>query len=222
MHWTACVSMMLRRGAALRPIARRRRRATSSSKRSNSPCSSHLRNQPYTVRQGGPPGGSARHGPPMRKCHAIARTTAPYGVARPLRGGSARSSHRATCATAFNDTISFRRASWRARCASVHIVPLSQTTIVTAGSDRDQAHRPTQTGSKRVRWVWSNTSDPAEWDRKIAALIASGQASADDEFLKFGWLKDRCGGADEAHEHLNPAPSCAPGCAHGGIGTVRG
>src|SRR4051794_4782028 len=92
-------------------------------------------------------------------------------------------------------------------------------------------HRPAGLGSpvlinetwyKRVRWVWSNTSDPAEWDRKIAALIASGQASADDEFLKFGWLKDRCGGADEAHEHLNPAPSCAPGCAHGGIGTVRG
>src|SRR3954451_15258040 len=34
-----------------------------------------------------------------------------------------RSSQRATCATAFNDTISFRRASWRARCASVHICP---------------------------------------------------------------------------------------------------
>src|SRR4051812_10796454 len=148
MHLTACVSMMLRRGLALRPIARRRRRGTSSSKRSNSPSSSHLRNQPYTVRQGGPPGGSARHGPPMRRCQAIARTTAPYGVARPLRGGSARSSHRAIWPTACSDTISFRRASCRARCASVHIVPLNQTTIVTAGSDRDQAHRPTQTGSE--------------------------------------------------------------------------
>src|SRR4051794_27017945 len=50
--------------------------------------------------------------------------------------------------TACSDTTSFRRASCRARCASVHIVPLSQTTIITAGSDRDQADRPTQTGSK--------------------------------------------------------------------------
>src|SRR3954451_5822947 len=49
---------------------------------------------------------------------------------------------------AFIDTISFRRASWRARCASIHIFPLSQTTMVTAGSDRHQPHRPTQTGSK--------------------------------------------------------------------------
>src|SRR3954464_2660953 len=104
----------------------------------------------YTVRQGGPPGGSARHGPPMRRCQAIARTTAPYGVARPRRGGSARSSQRAIWPTACSDTISFRRASCRARCASVHIFPLNQTTIVTAGSDRDQAHRPTQTGSKRA------------------------------------------------------------------------
>src|SRR4051812_7646710 len=86
----------------------------------------------------------------MRRCQVIARTTAAYGVARPLRGGSARSSHRAICPTAFNDTISFRRASCRARCASVHIVPLSQTTIVTAGSDRDQPHRPTQTGSEAL------------------------------------------------------------------------
>src|SRR3954467_12236903 len=68
MPLTACVSMMLRRGLARRPIARRRRRATSPSKRSNSPCSCHLRNHPYTVRQCGPPSGSARHGPPMRRC----------------------------------------------------------------------------------------------------------------------------------------------------------
>ena len=78
----------------------------------------------------------------------IARTTAVYGVARLLRGGSARSNQRATCATAFNDTISFRRASCRARCAWVHILPLSQTTMVTVGSDGDPAHRPTQTGSQ--------------------------------------------------------------------------
>src|SRR4029078_5603324 len=130
-------------------MAGRGRRATSSSKRSNSPCSSHLRNQPYTVRQCGPPGGSARHGPPMRRCQAMARTTAVYGVARLLRGGSSRSNQRATCATAFNDTISFRRASWRARCASVHICPLTQTTKITVGSDRDQPNRPTQTGSER-------------------------------------------------------------------------
>src|SRR3954469_16012149 len=39
MHLTDCVSMMLRRGLARRPIARRRRRATSPSTRSNSPCS---------------------------------------------------------------------------------------------------------------------------------------------------------------------------------------
>src|SRR4051812_20372437 len=54
-----------------------------------------------------------------------------------------------------SDTISFRRASCRARCASVHIVPLSQTTIVTAGSDRDQPHRPTQTGSNGMQ-SWDN------------------------------------------------------------------
>src|SRR3954453_1246196 len=44
-------------------------------------------------------------------------------------------------------TQSLSGARHAARCASVHIVPLNQTTIVTAGSDRDQAHRPTQTGS---------------------------------------------------------------------------
>ena len=44
---------------------------------------------------------------------------------------------RATWPTAFIDTISFRRASCRARCASVHILSPIQTTMVTAGSDRD-------------------------------------------------------------------------------------
>jgi hypothetical protein len=57
----------------------------------------------------------------MRKCQAIALTTGNAGVARSLRGGSARSSHRAISSTAQVETISFRPASWRARCASVHI-----------------------------------------------------------------------------------------------------
>jgi hypothetical protein len=36
--------------------------------------------------------------------------------------------------------------------------------------------------------VWSDTSDPAEWDRRISELIASGEASPDDEFMRIGWL----------------------------------
>ena len=59
---------------------------------------------------------------------------------------------RATWPTAFIDTISFRRASCRARCASVHILSPIQTTMVTAGSDRDQPDRPTQTGSQARAW----------------------------------------------------------------------
>ena len=31
-------------------------------------------------------------------------------------------------------------------------------------------------------------SDPVEWDREIAAMIASGRASAGDQFLRMGWL----------------------------------
>src|SRR5215217_83412 len=96
----------------------------------------------------------------------MARTTATYGVARPLRGGSTRSSHRATCPTAFNDTISFRRASCRARCASVHIGPLSQPTMFTAGSDRDQdcsvpiEHKMGEVSVEKmgVQHWWKNTS----------------------------------------------------------------
>ena len=121
MHLTVCVSMTPRRGSALRPAARRRNRAMSHSRRSNIPKSSHLRNQPYTVRQAGKPRGSARQLPPTRMCHAIALTTERIGVARPLRGGSACSSHRAISSTAQTDTISFRHASWRIRCALVHI-----------------------------------------------------------------------------------------------------
>jgi hypothetical protein len=39
-----------------------------------------------------------------------------------------------------------------------------------------------------VRLVWSNTSDPIEWDRRIAEMIASGQASPSDEFMRIGWV----------------------------------
>lgn len=42
--------------------------------------------------------------------------------------------------------------------------------------------------AKRVRYVFSMRSDPVEWDREIAALIASGRASEDDQFVRIGWL----------------------------------
>src|SRR3954454_23355144 len=42
--------------------------------------------------------------------------------------------------------------------------------------------------AKRVRLVFSMRSDPVEWDREIAAMIASGRASAGDQFLRMGWL----------------------------------
>ncbi len=45
--------------------------------------------------------------------------------------------------------------------------------------------------SRPVRMVWSDTSDGAEWDRKIAELIADGQAKATDEFLRIGWARHR-------------------------------
>ena len=41
---------------------------------------------------------------------------------------------------------------------------------------------------KRLQIVFSATSDPAEWDRAIADLIASGRAEPDDDFLRIGWL----------------------------------
>ena len=43
-------------------------------------------------------------------------------------------------------------------------------------------------GPRRVRIVWSNTSDKREWDQQIAAMIASGRASPSDEFMRVGWL----------------------------------
>ncbi len=45
--------------------------------------------------------------------------------------------------------------------------------------------------AKRVRFVFSATSDPAEWEREIAALIASGRASADDDLVRVGWIPSR-------------------------------
>jgi hypothetical protein len=39
-----------------------------------------------------------------------------------------------------------------------------------------------------LRIVWSRTSDPAEWDRRIAEMIASGEAEAGDEFMRIGWI----------------------------------
>ncbi len=42
--------------------------------------------------------------------------------------------------------------------------------------------------SRPTRIVWSDTSDPAEWDRLIAELIALGEAKPSDEFLRVGWM----------------------------------
>jgi hypothetical protein len=44
------------------------------------------------------------------------------------------------------------------------------------------------TRTRRVRIVWSDKSDPAEWDRRISEIIASGQASPSDEFMRIGWV----------------------------------
>jgi hypothetical protein len=43
---------------------------------------------------------------------------------------------------------------------------------------------------RRLRFVFSATSDEADWDRKIAGMVRSGQASADDEFMRIGWMAD--------------------------------
>jgi hypothetical protein len=63
----------------------------------------------------GTPGSAHPQVPRDRADHA--------GVARPLRGGSARPSHPAISSTAHLDTNSFKRGSCRARCASVHTCP---------------------------------------------------------------------------------------------------
>src|SRR5438309_4450193 len=152
MHLTVCVSMIPSVGVERRPAARRRRTATSRIRRSNRPSESQRRNQPYTVRHGGRCDGKARHGPPTRRCQAIARTTASVGVAASLRGGSARSSQRATFFSAHCDTISFRRGSCRARCSFVHIQshrPVRRTSSsITENEMGIEEHNCTQTGSK--------------------------------------------------------------------------
>src|SRR3978361_1299719 len=152
MHLTVCVSMIPSVGVERRPAARRRSTATSHIRRSNRPSSSQRRNQPYTVRHGGRCDGKARHGPPTRRCQAIARTTASVGVAASLRGGSARSSQRTTFFSANCDTISFRRGSCRARCSFVHIQshrPARRTSSsITEIKMRTEEHNCTQTGSE--------------------------------------------------------------------------
>src|SRR3954454_5562985 len=149
-------------------------------------CQSHLHpSKPsYTVRQGRNVSGRARQLSPTRRCQAMARTTATYGVARPLRGGSTRSSHRATCATAFNDTISFRRASCRARCASVHILPLSQTTMVTGGSDRGRHTGPLKQALRALDAAsGASKSLQDQTDRRITGVRREYVAAAPDCIL---------------------------------------
>src|SRR3954454_23556182 len=146
MHLTAWVSTMASVGPGRRPPLRRRRRATSRSRASNRPRSSQRRNQPYTVRHGGQPAGRLRQAPPTRRCHAIAPTTRRVGVARPLRGGSARSRQPAISSAARTDTNSFRRGSWRARCASVHNSPSPlavnpERLVPSRGGQMGTAHR---------------------------------------------------------------------------------
>jgi hypothetical protein len=43
-------------------------------------------------------------------------------------------------------------------------------------------------GPRKVRIVWSNTSDKREWNQQIAEMIDSGRARADDTFMRVGWL----------------------------------
>jgi hypothetical protein len=45
-------------------------------------------------------------------------------------------------------------------------------------------------GPQRLRIVFSMTSDEAEWNGQIADMITSGQASADDEFMRIGWMAE--------------------------------
>jgi hypothetical protein len=43
-------------------------------------------------------------------------------------------------------------------------------------------------GPQRLRIVFSATSDEPDWDSQIAEVISSGRASADDEFMRVGWI----------------------------------
>jgi hypothetical protein len=45
-------------------------------------------------------------------------------------------------------------------------------------------------GPQRLRIVFSATSDEADWDNQIADMIRSGQASADDECMRIGWMPE--------------------------------
>jgi hypothetical protein len=57
----------------------------------------------------------------------------------------------------------------------------------------EQRLRKLELGStepRRLRIVFSATSDPADWDSQIAEMIRSGQASAADEFMRIGWIPE--------------------------------
>ena len=48
-------------------------------------------------------------------------------------------------------------------------------------------------GPPLVRIVRSDTSDAAEWDRRIAQMIDSGRARAADDFIRIGWMRPLVG-----------------------------
>ena len=61
----------------------------------------------------------------------------------------------------------------------------------------DQRLRKLETandGPQQLRIVFSTTSDRADWDRQIAEMISSGQASAADEFMRVGWMPEGSAG----------------------------
>jgi hypothetical protein len=47
-------------------------------------------------------------------------------------------------------------------------------------------------GPQRLHIVFSMNSDEADWDSQIAELISSGEASAEDEFMRIGWRSAGC------------------------------
>src|SRR3954471_1630248 len=61
--------------------------------------------------------------------------------------------------------------------------------------------------AKRVRYVFSMTSDPAEWDREVASLIANRKANACDEFVRVGGCLRHIAG-DQRQEYC---PMLRPG-----------
>jgi hypothetical protein len=60
--------------------------------------------------------------------------------------------------------------------------------MMTRGTDQRLRKLEADTRMRPVRIVWSDTSDPAEWDRRISEMIASGRASPSDEFMRIGWM----------------------------------